>query len=108
VVSPRLSAINTILQHVRRGKVISAVSLKGEEAEVLEAIALESSGIVEKPIKDLHLPRGTIILAILRGEESVIPTGDSVINPQDRIIILSARKNISIVERELMVKLEYF
>ena len=29
VVSPRLSAINTILQHVRRGKVLSAMSIKG-------------------------------------------------------------------------------
>jgi trk system potassium uptake protein TrkA len=31
VVSPRLSAINTILQHIRRGKVLSAISIKGEE-----------------------------------------------------------------------------
>jgi trk/ktr system potassium uptake protein len=35
VVSPRLSAINTILQHIRRGKVLSAIALKGEQAEVM-------------------------------------------------------------------------
>ena len=107
IVSPRLSAINTILQHVRRGKVISAVSLK-EEAEVLEAIALESSGIVGKPLKNLHFPKGAIVLAILRGDQSMIPTGDTVVLPQDNVIILSTRKNIPRVERELMVKLEYF
>ena len=33
VVSTRLSAINSILQHIRRGKVLSAISLKGEQAE---------------------------------------------------------------------------
>ena len=36
VVSPRLSAINSILQHIRRDKVLSAMSIKGEQAEVIE------------------------------------------------------------------------
>ena len=38
-VSPRLSAINSILQYVRRGRIINTVSIQGEDAEVLEAIA---------------------------------------------------------------------
>jgi trk system potassium uptake protein TrkA len=108
IVSPRLSAIDTILQFIRRGKVISALSLKGEEAEALEAIALETSDIVGRPLKGLRFPKGTIVLAIIRGEEVIVPTGESVVLPQDRIIILSTRKNIPRVEQALMVKLEYF
>jgi trk system potassium uptake protein TrkA len=38
----------------------------------------------------------------------MIPSGDTVIEPQDRVIILATRKAIPKVERELMVKLEYF
>jgi len=108
IVSPRLSAINSIILHVRKGKVLSAVSLKGEEAEVLEAVALESSGIVGTPLKDLRFPKGAIVLAILRDEKSIIPDGESVVHPGDRVVILSTRQNIPRVERELMVKLEYF
>ncbi len=108
IVSPRLSAINSIVLHVRKGKVLSAVSLKGEEAEVLEAVALETSGIVDRPLKDLQFPRGAIVLAILREEKSIIPNGESIVHPGDRVIILSTRQNIPRVERELMVKLEYF
>ncbi len=108
IVSPRLSAVNTILQHVRRGKVLSAVSLKGEEAEVLEAVALESSGIVGRPIKALPFPKGAIVLAVLRGEETLIPTGETVIRPEDRIVILAARDSIPRVEQQLMVKVRYF
>jgi len=108
IVSPRLSAINSIVLHVRKGKVLSTVSLKGEEAEVLEAVALETSGIVERPLKDLHFPRGAIVLAILREQKSIIPDGESIVHPGDRVIILSTRKNIARVEEELMVKLEYF
>ncbi len=108
IVSSRISAIDTILQHVRRGKVISTVSLKGEEAEVLEVIALETSGIVGKPLKDLELPGGVIVLAIRREKESLIPTGNTVIRPQDRVIILSTRQSMLQVEKQLAVKLEYF
>lgn len=108
IVSPRLSAINSIVLHVRKGKVLSSVSLKGEEAEVLEAVALETSGIVGRPLKDLRFPRGAIVLAILREEKSIIPNGESVVYPGDRVVILSTRRNIPRVEQELMVKLEYF
>ena len=108
IVSPRLSAINSIVTHVRKGKVLSAVSLKGEEAEVLEAEALETSGIVDRPLKELNFPRGAIVLAILRGEKSTIANGESVVRPGDRIVILSTRQNIAHIEQKLMVKLEYF
>lgn len=107
VISPRISAVSTILRHVRRGKVISSVPIKGEEAEALEAIALEHSNIVNKPIKDLRFPKGALILCVIRGEEVYIPDGNSVIKPKDRIIILSTRKNIAHVERALEVKLAY-
>jgi trk system potassium uptake protein len=108
IVSPRLSAINSIILHVRKGKVLSSVSLKGEQAEVLEAVALETSGIVGTALKELDFPRGTIVLAILRGETEIIPNGNSIVRPGDRVVILSTRQNIPRVERELMVKLEYF
>jgi len=107
VVSTRLSAINSILHSIRRGKVLSTVSLQGDEAEIMEAIALEHSVIVEKPIRDLDLPRGALILCLMRGDQVVIPTGDSVIQPQDRILILSTRGNVPAVERALAVRLEY-
>jgi trk system potassium uptake protein TrkA len=108
IVSPRLAAINTILQHVRRGKVLSAMALKGEEAEALEAVALETSDIVGKPLQQIRFPQGALVVAIIRGDEVIIPTGDSVILPQDRIIIFSTPQSIPRVEKALMVKLEYF
>ncbi len=106
-ISPRLAAVNSILQYVRRGNVIASQSIRGEKAEALEAIAQEGSGIVGKPIKDLDFPSGAIILCIIRGDKVLIPTGDRVIRPQDRIIILSVSAAISRVEQVLSVKLEY-
>lgn len=108
VVSPRLSAINTILQHIRRGKVLSAISIQGEQAEVIEALALETSDIVERPLKKIKFPKGAIVAGIIRGEEIIIPTGNSIIQPGDRIIIFARRQAVPKIEKILAVKLEYF
>jgi len=108
IVSPRLSAINTILQHIRRGKVISSRSIKDEQAEVMEAVALETSEIVGKPIKEISIPKGALVTGIIRNDAVIIPTGKSVIEPGDRIIIFSRRQDIPDIEKILAVKLEYF
>lgn len=108
LVCPRLSAINSILHFVRQGKVISAVSIKGEEAEALEAIAQEQSDIVGKPIMELNLPKGTLILCFQRGDDVIIPTGLTVIEPNDRLLIISTHKNIPKIEKALTTKLELY
>ncbi len=108
VVSTRLSAINSILQHIRRGKVLSAISLKGEQAEALEVVALETSDIVTKPLKRISFPKGAMVAGIIRKDQIIIPSGDSTIEPGDRIIIFAQRKAINGIEKILAVKLEYF
>ena len=108
VVSTRHSAINTILQHIRRGKVLSAISIKDEQAEVMEAVALETSDIVGKPLKRISLPKGVLVTSIIRKNEVIVPTGESVIEPEDRIVIFASRKAIPKIEKILAVKLEYF
>jgi trk system potassium uptake protein len=108
VVSPRLSAINTILQHIRRGKILSAIAIKGERAEVMEAVALETSDIVGTPLKSVSFPGGSLVIAIIREENVIIPSGESVIAPGDRIILFAERLAIPKIEKILAVKLEYF
>ena len=107
-VSPRLSAVNSILQHIRRGKVISSKAIKDEQAEVMEAVALETSDIVGKPIKEISFPKGVLVTVIIRNNNVIIPSGESVIEPDDRIIIFARRQAIPKIEKILAVKLEYF
>ncbi len=108
VVNPRLSAVNTILQHIRRGKVLAAKAIKNEQAEIMEAVALETSDIVGKPIKKISIPKGALITGIIRNDDVIIPSGESIIQPEDRIIIFSKRQDIPKIEKILAVKLEYF
>ncbi len=108
VVSPRLSAVRAILQYIRRGKIIAVAPLKGEHAEAIEAEALETSDIVNIPLSKVKFPKGAIIGAIVRGDQAIIPRGDSIIKPKDHLIIFALRKVVPKLEKLLTVKLEYF
>ncbi len=108
VVSPRLSAIGRIMHYIRRGKILSVATLKEEDAEVIETVALETSDIVNRPVRELKFPKGALIGAVVRGEDVIIPGGDDVILPGDRVVIFALQSSIRKVEKALMVKLEYF
>ena len=107
VVNPRLSTINSILKHIRRGKVLSAISIRGQQAEVIEAEAMASSGIIRKPLKSISFPKGVLVAGIVHDGQVTIPTGSSVIYPGDRVVIFAGKQSISKIERMLAVELEY-
>jgi trk system potassium uptake protein TrkA len=108
VVSSRLSAIRATLQYIRRGKIMSVAPLKGEHAEAIEAEALETSDIVNIPLSEVNFPKGALVGAVVRGEEIIIPRGDTVIKPKDRLIILALQKVVPKLEKLLTVKVDYF
>jgi len=108
VVSPRLAAVRAILQYIRPGKILSVAPLKGEYAEAIEAEALETSDIVNKPLHKVKIPKGVIVGAIFRKDEIIIPRGDTVIKPGDRLIIFALQQVLPKLEKLLTVKLEYF
>ena len=97
-VSPRLSAVNSILQYIRQGKVLSSVSVGGDAAEMLEALVDEESLVAGKRVYELGLPKGILLLGVIRGGEAFIPSGQTVIQPQDRIVLLSLREKMSKLE----------
>ncbi len=100
IVSPRLSAVNSIFKHVRRGGVLSAVAIK-DGAEALEALVGPESNLVGKALKDLTFPMGVLVLCIMRADTVLIPTGLDVIQRGDRLFILSLTESIPGVERML-------
>lgn len=104
VVSPRLSAANAILRFVRQGRVLSVGTLRENEAEAIEVVAQPTSKIVNKPIYQINFPKDAIIGAIIRDEETIIPKGNHMIVPGDRIIIFTLTKAIKKVENALAIK----
>ncbi len=107
-IDPRATTISTILQHVRRGRIKGVYSLFDGAAELVDAVALETSPLVNKPLRDAQLPEGVMIGAVYRDGEVQMPTGDTVINAGDRIVLMSMRENVKDVEQMFRVSIEYF
>jgi trk system potassium uptake protein TrkA len=108
VVNPRAITVSRILQHVRRGRIRGVYSLPDGVAEVLEAEAMETSTLIGTTIREANLPAGVIIGALVRGDEVIIPRGDTVIEPHDRVIIFTIADMVKKVEKMFSVRLEYF
>ena len=108
VVSPRAITVSTILQHVRRGRIRAAHSLGEGIGEVIEGDALETSPFVGAPLKDIDIPAGVIVGALVRDDEVIIPRGDTEIKPKDRIVLFATTEAVKKVEKMFSVRLEYF
>ena len=64
----------------------------------------ETSEIVGKPIKSIKFPKDVIIGAVVKGEVALVPEGETVINPGDRVVLFSPSRSISKIEKLLKVK----
>ena len=111
-ISPQQATIGKLLAHVRRGDVVNVHSLRRGAAEAMEAIAHgdeASSKVVGRAIEDIDLPEGTTIGAIVRNDEVLIAHDNTVVEPDDHVILfLVDRKRISEVERLFQVGFSFF
>jgi trk system potassium uptake protein TrkA len=108
IVNPRAVTVSTILQHIRRGRIKAAHSLRDGFAEVLEVEALDTSAVVNTPISEIRKPKGMIFGLIVRENEIIVPRPSSIIRPDDRVIILAAHDQVKTVELMFAVRPEYF
>ncbi len=100
-VSPRQSAVNTLVNVVRQGRMLTSVSVGDEAAEVLEAVLAENSTLTGRPVRDLKLPRGALLVAVMRNKGVFIPNGNSELDAGDHIIMVCTREVMSEIEKRL-------
>ncbi len=101
-ICPRLVAASAILQHARRADVSGLAMMYQGMAEALEITVKEGSNIVNKPIRKTRLPEHAWIAAILRGEQVIVPHGNDIIYPGDKILIFARTDVVPDVERVLI------
>jgi len=99
VVNPRMTTASAILRFIRRGQIISLTLLKEGEAEVIELIVSPHAKIINTPLKKANLPQNSIIGAIVRKNKVIIPHGDDIIQPEDKVIIFALSSDIKKIEK---------
>ncbi len=107
-ISPRLTTVSSVMSHIRKGRILAMSSLGDGSLEVLEAEALETSDILNTPLSELKLPDETMVGAILRNNEVIIPKGDTRIQAKDHIVMVTKNSSVQATEKLFEVHLEFF
>ena len=111
-ISPQQATISALLTHVRRGAIDNVYSLRGGAAEAIEIVAKgdeKSSKVVGRAIKNIKLPPGATIGAVVRGNEVLIAHSNTLINEEDHVILFLVNKRyICDIEKLFQVSAIYF
>lgn len=99
VVSKKLITVNTILRFIQKSAVENLVSIPGVNAEIIEVIAKAGSKITKKSLKNVQFPRAAIVGAVHRDNKTIIPSGNTQIKAQDRVVIFSLPSALADVEK---------
>jgi trk system potassium uptake protein len=99
VLSPRTVASDEILRFSRGGALHSLTVLEDGQAEVVELTASPRCRAVNKPLHRMNLPRGSLLAAIVHGDDVIIPRGKDVVHPGDRVILMTTKAARATVER---------
>ena len=96
IVSPQKIVADTLTRYARalsnsgESKVETMYSLMDEHAEALEFAVLSDCSLIGIPLKDLKLKPNFIIAGIIRGKDTIIPSGDDTIEEGDSVIVVAA------------------
>ena len=67
-------------------------------AEALEFVMLSDSKLIGIKLKDLQLKPNFIIAGIIRGKETIIPTGEDALQIGDRVIVIATGRHLMVLE----------
>lgn len=67
---------------------IPLLTMRGGDAEIVQVQISSSSPVVNKKIRELVLPKGTLFISIYRGDDLLIPRGDTLLQGDDQVIAL--------------------
>jgi trk system potassium uptake protein TrkA len=101
-----ISVTSLILEHIEEKipthPLIHLLTMGEERLEVVEVKILEGSTSVGKSVKELSLPPDSILALLIRnGQKPEVPTADTVLKANDRIIALTSAESENALQKEL-------
>lgn len=100
VISPKNVIADVLVQYARAlenskgSNVETMYNLMDGAAEALEFSVNSSSAVTEVPLKELKLKPSIIIAGIIRSRKTIVPGGNDMILPGDRVIVIAAGQKL--------------
>lgn len=101
VISPKDVVVNVVLRYARAlassmgSSIENLYQLMDGQAEALEFIVQGEASYTGIPLKNLRLKKNILIGGILRDRKAIIPAGDDVILPGDRVVVIASHQRLN-------------
>jgi trk system potassium uptake protein TrkA len=68
---------------------VNLMSFKRGKLAIVRVDLPQDSPVINKEVKDIQLPKDSVLVSIVRGEEVILPKGNTVLRPGDDVIALT-------------------
>lgn len=91
-ISPVISSTDLILRliehEVPQYGLVHLLKLQAEDLEIIEVEVTAGSAAASKRVDEIELPEGGLIIAILRDRAGIVPSGETVIEVGDEVLLI--------------------
>ena len=94
VIHPERAAAEEIREALRVPGSVNVETFADRSIEVAEVLLTEDSPAVGQEVKNVNLPERSLIVGIIRKDETLVPRGDTVLREKDHIFLLSEQRHI--------------
>ncbi len=93
--NPRRVTYNEVMKLLRRMQVETVAEIEG--AAVVEVV-VKNKKLIGTKLRDIDLPRTSIVGAVLRNDECLVPRGDTELNLGDRLLVFTTWDDLEFIE----------
>lgn len=87
IINPHYLAVEQILQMARGRSISSVTKLMECDAEAMELVPETNSPITKNPLKNIKLPKNSIVGAVCSGQEVKLANGETNIKEGEKVIV---------------------
>lgn len=95
---PQRTLADQIVGIVQIPRAIDSASFAAGKIRMLEYRLEDGDPFVAKPLVDVVLPQSVLAVGVIRGESFSIPTGQTVLNPGDKVIFMGTAQSMRALE----------
>lgn len=102
-VNPTNVILSLIEQQIPDRHLVHLLALKHAELEVVEVSVDSDSPVRGQTLEEIRMPPETSMIAVIRGSEVIVPTGQTTIEAGDEVIAITRAKNENAL-RQLLIR----
>jgi len=98
-VNVKIITSDAIVKYFLQGRISAMATLQGIDAEIIEFGVVEGSKVAGRKVRDIPFPEGSLVGAIVRGDDANVAVGDSKVLPGDKLSVFCRSKAVPKLEK---------